>query len=90
MAKKGFELKFNSLTTTLSWFSLLQAMALLQDLIDETNVMKSSTNNLLEELQKLKEHVALVTCSSSASFLFVYLRFLKMVTFLLFLYLYYF
>ncbi|XP_066471195.1 glutamine-rich protein 2 isoform X7 [Tiliqua scincoides] len=37
-----------------------QAMALLQDLLDEANNMKSTTGNLEEEVQKLKEHMALI------------------------------
>ncbi|KAF7249099.1 hypothetical protein EYD10_04817, partial [Varanus komodoensis] len=36
-----------------------QAMSLLQDLLDETGNMKSATGNLEDEVQKIKEHLAL-------------------------------
>ncbi|XP_054832289.1 glutamine-rich protein 2 [Eublepharis macularius] len=39
---------------------IAQAMALLQDLLNETNNMKSNTTNLEEDVQKIKEHLALI------------------------------
>ncbi|KAH0629521.1 hypothetical protein JD844_011630 [Phrynosoma platyrhinos] len=36
-----------------------QAMTLLQDLLDETNNMKSTTANLEDDIQKIKDHLAL-------------------------------
>ncbi|XP_061472273.1 glutamine-rich protein 2 isoform X3 [Rhineura floridana] len=37
-----------------------QAMSLLQDVLDETGKMKSATTNLEDEVQKIKEHLALI------------------------------
>ncbi|XP_063149060.1 glutamine-rich protein 2 [Candoia aspera] len=37
-----------------------QAMSLLQDLVDETSNMKSATSNLEDEVQRVKEHLALL------------------------------
>ncbi|XP_060109531.1 glutamine-rich protein 2 [Heteronotia binoei] len=37
-----------------------QAMALLQDLLNETSNMKSNTANLEEDVQKIKDHLALI------------------------------
>ncbi|XP_042308280.1 glutamine-rich protein 2 isoform X2 [Sceloporus undulatus] len=37
-----------------------QAMTLLQDLLDETSNMKSTTANLEDDIQKIKDHLALI------------------------------
>nr|XP_056704320.1 glutamine-rich protein 2 [Euleptes europaea] len=39
---------------------IAQAMALLQDLLNETSNMKSNTANLEEDVQKIKDHLALI------------------------------